>query len=121
MKHLIKLSLVIVLVFLQSCDSAKNTTNSERSKVVETKAMNQKLINGGYSSGTISYTNNGDCSYIIVDEKANSKFDPINMDTEKYDAFKNKSMKVYFKYRSLRRANRCNNVRPIEIIDIKKA
>lgn len=121
MKRLIKLFLVTVFVFLQSCDSAKKVANTERSKLEDAKVMNEKLINDGYSFGTIKYTDNGDCSYVIVDEKSKAKLDPMNMGVKKYDAFKNKSMRIYFKYRNLRRSNRCGDARPIELVDMQKA
>lgn len=76
--------------------------------------MNEKLINDGYSLGTIEYKYNGECSYTIVDEKTNSKLDPINIQDEKFDCFKNKTTKEYLKCRSLRRANRCCDIRLIE-------
>ncbi len=120
MNSLIKLSMVIVLVFFQSCDSAKKATNADNSNT-ESIIMNEKLINDGYSVGAIKYTDNGDCSYTIIDDKTKSKLDPINMSDKKFEAFKSKSTKVYFKYRSLRRANRCSDARPIEIVDMQKA
>jgi len=120
MNSLIKLALIAIFVVGQSCDSAKKATSNESSKAEETKVMNQKLISEGYSIGTITYKDNGECSYTILDEKTNSMFDPTNILDKRFDAFKNKSTKVYFKYRRLRRLNRCNNIQVIELEDLKK-
>ena len=44
----------------------------------------------------------------------------INILEESYKAMRNDGEKVYYKYRPLRRMNRCTEANPIELIDIKK-
>ena len=122
MNLFIKLSLAILLVALESCDSTKTAANDEAmqettSKQQETK---QDIMQEGYSVGTIKYLSNSKCPYIIVDEKTGAKFDPINMQEERFADYKKDQQKVFYKYRPLRMMNRCEEAQPIEIEDIKK-
>jgi len=123
MTSFIKLSLTCLMVISLSCDTAKNAAtaedgNSEKTMQMDTETKTN-LLNEGYAMGTIKYLKNSKCSYIIIDEKSGVQFDPINIDTDKYSAFKSESTKVYFKYRPLRMANRCMEAQPIELEDMK--
>ena len=117
----LKLSVLALLMFTSSCDSVKSTADAENSSTKEeTKkeapnVMNEKLINEGYSVGTITYLANSKCSYIIIDEKTGVKFDPINIDEDKFKAYKKDASKIYYKYRGLRMMNRCNEGQPIQL------
>lgn len=108
-----------------SCDTAKSAatnteTDSEKTMVDNSKEMESKdLSSEGYSLGTVTYTKDSKCSYIIVDEKSGAKFDPINIDDKKYASLKSNSTKVYYKYRPLRMMNRCDEAQPIELEDMQ--
>ena len=120
MTTFIKLSLVSLMAISLSCDAAKSSANEEKSKSENaTKQMETNLINEGYSKGTISFIKESKCSYIIIDEASGTKFDPINIDEEKYSAFKSEGTKVFYKYRSLRMLNRCSEALPIQLLEIK--
>jgi len=107
---------VLALTFgsAASCSSTKKVAETEDSKA---KIIASEMKEKGYNSGIIIYsTKEGDCEYTIqVDTGAT--FDPINL----ADKFKNHREKVWFKYRGLRRANRCPNANPVEIEDMQKA
>lgn len=121
MTTFIKLSLASMMVFTLSCDSAKTAASAttEEAKTETTKEMETTLLNQGYAQGTISYMKDSECTYIITDDKTGAKYDPVNMDLEKYSAFKKEGMQVYYKYRPLRRMNRCMEAHPIELEDMK--
>jgi hypothetical protein len=122
MNFLIKISTIGLMMISLSCNSTKSATE-DKSNITETtettKAMESKLINEGYLVGTIKYIKDNKCSYIIIDEKTGAKFDPINLDDDKFKAYKKDATTVYYKYRGLRMMNRCNEAQPISIIDIK--
>jgi hypothetical protein len=101
-----------------SCDSAK-TTASEASTEKSSEIMDSKMVNEGYVAGVVKHLENSACSYILIDEKLDTKYDPINIDEAKFAAFKKDASKVYFKFTSLRRMNRCSEARPIQLLDIK--
>ena len=82
--------------------------------------MHDKLINDGYLIGTVIYLEKSKCGYIIIDEKTKTKYDPINIDEDKFNEFKTNKNTIYYKYRLLRMMNRCNNVNPIQLVDVKK-
>jgi len=111
-----KLILVGLVTFL-SCDATKNVAEDSG---INKEPMVSKEDMEGFSLGIIEYVKNSDCSYMIVDEKSGEKFDPINFDKKEYLDFKKDKQLIYYKYRRLRMANRCNNIQPVEIESIKK-
>lgn len=109
--------LLIGLFVFWSCDTPR-TIAKEVSPVIPLKESSEG--NDTFKLGRITYLENSDCTYIIIDEKTRKKFDPINFSSSEYIPFKKNNQLIYYKYRPLRMANRCYNVQPIEIVDIKK-
>ena len=120
MNILLKITASVFLSFALSCDSAKSAAETSATADTNNKAMQEQLISEGYSPGTVKLLKNSECTYIIVDEKTNVQFDPINMDDAKFADFKSEGAKIFYKYQPLRRMNRCTEAQPISIIDIKK-
>lgn len=121
MNIFIKLSFVLLALMAESCESTKVATEANaETKEQSTQQMKQDLSNEGFSSGVVKYLKGSKCPYIIVDDKTGAQFDPINMDDETFANYKKDQEKVYYKYRPLRRMNRCNEAQPIELEDIKK-
>ena len=121
MNLLIKFSAVLFLSMATSCDSMKTTTTSNKGEDINTiNDMKSQLIADGYVAGTIKYQSESKCPYVIIDDSTQLKYDPINLDEEKYMRFKKDAEKVYFKYRPLRMMNRCNEAQPVELEDLKK-
>ena len=100
---------------LGSCNSKKELVKTKE----DIKQIELNFINEGYSKGTVVHYKSGLCTYIITEEKTGLKFDPINFDNEQFKSFKVGEKVIYFKYRPLRRANRCNDIQPIELEDVK--
>lgn len=119
MNLILKLSAVLFFTIATSCDSAKSTVQEKETNTNAVKEMDTKLVNEGYVAGTVKYLEKSECSYILVDEKLDLKYDPINIDEEKFASFKTDDRKVYFKFLPLRRMNRCNEASPIQLIDIQ--
>ena len=113
---MIKLAALLLLSLALSCNSTKSNIET----TTETKVVQTDFEKEGYSVGIIQYNKDSSCEYIIINEISNSKFDPINIDEEKFAVFKENDSKIYFKYESLRRMNRCSEAAPIKLIDIKK-
>lgn len=105
--------LLSILMVLGSCNSKKEVVNVKEDQ----KQIESNLIKEGYTKGKVVHYKSGLCTYIIIDEKTGLKFDPININNEQFKAFKVDKKGIYFKYRPLRRANRCSNVQPIELED----
>lgn len=123
---LLKITTISLITISLSCGASKSSVDN--SVVTEANANtenmkttnNAKLLDDGYSKGTIAYLKDSKCSYIIIDEKTGVKFDPINIDSKQFSAFKKDTEKIYYKYRPLRMMNRCNEAQPIELESIKK-
>lgn len=106
-------------ILLLSIVSCKSTTEVDKDTTTE-KASEEVFDATGYTSGTIVYSKEErDCAYTIQ-IKDGVTYDPINMD-EEYTSFKKDGMKVYFKFRGLRMANRCSNANPIHLQEIRSA
>lgn len=114
----------LMLVFT-SCNSSKDATHETNNNVmnneeIEHKAMDSQMTNDGFKLGEIKHLKDSECTYIIIDQNSKAKFDPINILEETYKSIRNDGEKVYYKYRPLRRMNRCTEANPISLIDIKK-
>ena len=103
--------------FTSCCSTKKNSVVSENNSNVETQNMTKKMIQEGYSKGTVLYSDKeSDCEYVLVLEDGSTMFDPINLD----NAFKKDGMKVWFTFFPLRRMNRCDKASPVNLNDIQK-
>ena len=109
-----------LIVLFTSCNSSKEVTSDTVNNEAEAKIMDSQLINDGFHLGEIQYLKDSECSYIIIDQATKAKFDPINISEESYKSVRNDGEKVYYKYRPLRRMNRCPEANPIELLEIKK-
>ena len=106
MKTLNTVLFSIILFSFITCGSSKEVMNND---ISENKVTNNET--------TKTMTNEGYLEGIIIQElKTNMLLDPINLDKD----FKVNNEKVWFTYSSLRMQNRCGNVRPVSIDDIKK-
>ena len=79
----------------------------------------ERMIAEGYTAGTVVLSDKeGDCAVTIrLDGTDDAVFyDPLEID----NAFKTEGMKVWFKFRGLRMASRCDKANPIALEDIKK-
>lgn len=79
----------------------------------------KKLIENGYSIGTIVTKSSGECMVLIEEASSKKLYDPINIEEEQFKVFMSDALPIYFKFLPLKRMNRCN-AQPIKILDIKK-
>ena len=117
---IINLWILSLILLTAGCNSSKNTITDVNSETQSETMAQDKNITDGYSKGTIVQMRNSSCPFIIVKEDDQVKLDPINFDTEKFMAFRKAGDTVYFKFRMLRRMNRCPEAHPIELTAIKK-
>lgn len=102
------------LLGLASCNSTKNNVEEKASE--EVLKINQTLLKEGFTYGTMVHsTEEGDCQWTIALESG-IYYDPINLE----DVYKTEGVTLYFKFRPLRRASRCNKANPIELEEVKK-
>ncbi|WP_432412621.1 hypothetical protein [Rasiella sp. SM2506] len=116
MKILKTFVVLLVLVVTFSCTSGKTSKNDTESETI--MADTKKMMANGFTMGTIvASTAEGDCPYVISSEIDGDKvmYDPIDMG----DNFKKDGMKVWYKYRPLRMANRCVKANPVSIEEIQ--
>lgn len=109
------LSIIAMTAFLLgSCNSKKQTMEQNNNR-------DQEMIVQGYTKGTIHHSEKeGDCPYqIIVSTGENTLvyYDPTNLS----ERFKQDKAIVYFKFRGLRRMNRCPRAAPVEITEMELA
>lgn len=121
---LMKFFTVSFIIILTSCNSYKETSQQAHSGSVNNEAeinnMDNEMIDEGFQLGVVKHLKESECNYIIIDQTTKAQFDPINITEESYKAIRNDGEKIYYKYRPLRRMNRCTEANPIELIDIKK-
>ena len=98
------LKVFAILFLLTSCNSQKKTIEEYQKE--------------GYSAGIIEPSNSGDCKVIIT--MNNTKYDPINIDEEKFAQYATQKATVFFKFLPLRMKNRCEGVSPIRLIEVIK-
>jgi hypothetical protein len=96
-----------ILLIITSCSSSKS---SLKINLIDTEKE-------GYTLGIIEPKGGGNCGWMISDI-ANKKYDPINIEHEKFLRFSLKKEKIYFKFLPLRMKNRCENISPIQLIEI---
>ena len=108
---------LIGLFAFWSCDTPRSITK-EVSPVIPLNVSTGG--NDTFELGRITYLENSDCTYIIIDEKTTNKFDPINFMSAEYLQYKKNNLLIYYKYRPLRMVNRCYNIQPIELVAIEK-
>jgi hypothetical protein len=107
-----------ILAIVVACSSTKTKENSNEPAAKEIAINNDKMINEGYTRGTIVFSDEpDDCAYTIqLEGKDNVMYDPMNLDV----TFQKHDEKIWFTFSPLRRMNRCIKANPIYITDIKK-
>lgn len=85
-------------------------------KPVLEEAVN-RFLKKGYTQGVIEPKGLGSCGWIIS-VAGNVFYDPINIEDQKFIAFTLKKEAVFFKYLPLKMKNRCENLVPIQLIEI---
>ena len=96
------------------------TEDSEHKNDSTTQTIKVQMDSEGYIKGIVKVLKDSDCPFIIIDETSRTQLDPINFDLPEFAEYKNDGIKIYFKYKPLRRMNRCNDASPIEVESIKK-
>ena len=81
--------------------------------------IDSNIIMQGYVIGYVNYNETSLCDYTLVEKETGRHLDPINFNDYRFKAFRVQGENVIFKYRLLRRANRCVDIQPIELMDIK--
>ena len=120
MNSILKISFILLLLTTGGCDSTKSSANEE-SKEAETKTQinSDDMVKEGFVLGSIKINRGSACPYIIEDEQLGLKYDPVNLDEEKFKKFKLEEQKIFFKFTPLRRMNRCNEASPIQLTAIE--
>jgi hypothetical protein len=117
MKILTTTALLLLFIGTSCCTSGKIKNKDEKEN---TSAMSiEKMTEEGFTSGTIvASQEEGDCPFVIKSEVAGSTvmYDPINLE----ESFKEDGMKIWYKYRGLRMANRCTKANPVSLEEIQK-
>lgn len=109
-----------MLFSLLNCTST-NTAASSDSTPKATTPKNEiqvdQMIENGFSKGTITTNKSEGCPFILTVDTYSDQLDPINLG----DFFKSDEVPdlVWVKFGSLRMPSRCNEARPVSIIEIK--
>ncbi len=116
MKKIILVAVMFVVILCVACGANAGKERAQQSTdTTETIAaeMNAK----GFSEGVLKKSSFKECPYILSVSEFKDQLDPINL----HDFFKTEiPEKVWVKYASLRRSNRCTAARPVSIIEIQK-
>ncbi len=103
---IIPLSFFLILL-IGSCNSSKLRVN-KTSDAFQTE---------GYTVGIIVPKVTGNCGWVIT-VSDNIRYDPINIEEEKFFSFSFQKDTIYFKFLPLRIQNRCKNISPIKLLDV---
>ena len=104
-------------VFGQVHTQSKDTLNK---KVLKTQFNDKQMKHDGFDIGHVKYQPESNCDYIIINKDTHVKLDPINIGDKSFIFLKNDIKSVYYKYRPLRRMNRCPEAIPILLVTVKK-
>ena len=104
-------------VFGQVHTTSKDTLNK---KVLKTQFNDKQMKHDGFDIGHVKYQPESNCDYIIINKDTRVKLDPINIGDKSFISLKNDIQSIYYKYRPLRRMNRCPEATPILLVTIKK-
>ncbi len=118
MKNMLKIACLFITLSLYNCNSVKGTDTKDISsaKTDVQQTTSKEMIEKGFSKGTIATSKSKECPYILTIEEYTDKLDPMNI--EKF--FKGDVPKqVWVKFASLRMPSRCNEARPVSILEIE--
>lgn len=119
MKTLYTVLLSCLFLGFITCSSTQSqeTSKTNDSQPRQEKKSSQPSLNG-FNSGTVILNKEpkSTCSYYLKDAATNTLLDPINLPKD----FQRDNLKVWYTSSALRMRNRCGNIKPISIIDIKK-
>ena len=104
-------------VFGQVHTKSKDTLNK---KVLKTQFNDKQMKHDGFDIGHVKYQPESNCDYIIINKDTHVKLDPINIGDKSFIFLKNDIKSIYYKYRPLRRMNRCPEAIPILLVTVKK-
>lgn len=104
-------------VFGQVHTKSKDTLNK---KVLKTQFNDKQMKHDGFDIGHVKYQPESNCDYIIINKDTHVKLDPINIGDKSFIFLKNDIQSIYYKYRPLRRMNRCPEAIPILLVTVKK-
>jgi len=104
-------------VFGQVHTQSKDTLNK---KVLKAQFNDKQMKHDGFDIGHVKYQPESNCAYIIINEDTHAKLDPINIGDKSFIFLKNDIRSIYYKYRPLRRMNRCPEATPILLVTVKK-
>lgn len=80
-------------------------------------AETQQMQEAGFLMGTIKAEIDTACPFVIEVGTENPYYlDPVDLE----ESYKSDGMKIWFKYRGLRRMNRCPKANPISVTEIQK-
>ena len=104
-------------VFGQVHTKSKDTLNK---KVLKAQFNDKQMKHDGFDIGHVKYQPESNCDYIIINKDTHVKLDPINIGDKSFIFLKNDIKSIYYKYRPLRRMNRCPEAIPILLVTVKK-
>lgn len=120
MKNMLKITCLLLLLSTYNCAPSKgkkDTTNTNNPAVIPKNENATDMQEKGFAKGTIQVTKSKDCPYVLNVEAYKDNLDPININ----EFFKTEvPEQVWIKFASLRMPSRCNDARPVSILEIRK-
>lgn len=100
-------------ICLLSCHTNKKITDKENSL----SSTSESLIKKGFKKAIIiKKKGKSNCDLLISLTDSKEMLDPIGIDQKNFT----NEEKIWFKFSSLRMKNRCDEARPVTVIEIKK-
>ncbi|GAA4275888.1 hypothetical protein [Aquimarina mytili] len=115
----LKTACFILILSTLNCTSAQKAGATDTSET-KTDAQNipaKEMIEKGFSKGTLTASKSEGCPFILNVEAYKDNLDPINLN----DFFNPDEVpdQVWVKYANLRMPSRCNDARPVSLLEIR--
>ncbi len=114
---LLKTACFILILSTLNCSSSQKAGAKDTSETTDVQNTPEKeMKEKGFSKGTIVAHKSEGCPFILNVEAYKDNLDPINLG----DFFKSDEVPklVWVKYANLRMPSRCNDARPVSILEI---
>ncbi len=115
---LLKTACFILILSTLNCSSTQKAATEDTSETkTDIQQSENEMIEKGFSKGTLTTNKSEGCPFILNVETYKDNLDPINLN----DFFKSDEVpdQVWVQYANLRMPSRCNDARPVSIIEIR--
>ncbi len=110
---------VSILLINAACNTGKSVAADQNEQEMK-QSIESDYSGEGFTKVLMTGTKSVDCPFILVMDGSNEKLDPVNLEDEKFSIDKKEGASIWIKFQRLRRANRCPEANPVQILEVKQ-